>query len=58
VYFNTTKAKKGILGFVEIDGKLVNIGSKTRKNFIMTVLLYDSANHTIGSDDRVSTLQL
>jgi hypothetical protein len=56
----TTKAKKGILGFVEIDGKLVNIGSKTRKDFIMTVLLYNSAaNHTIGSsDDGVPTLQL
>jgi hypothetical protein len=58
VYFNTTKAKKGILGFVEIDGKLINIGSKTRKDFIMMVLLYDSASHTIGSNDRVPILQL
>jgi hypothetical protein len=38
VYLNITKAKKGILGFVEIDGKLVNIGNKTRKE-----LYYDDA---------------
>jgi hypothetical protein len=56
VYLNTIKAKTGILGFVEIDGKLVNIGSKTRKDFIMWLMLYDSAYRMIGSDDGVLTL--
>ncbi len=58
MYLNIRKVKKGILGFVEIDSKLVNTGSKTHKDLIMTVLLYDSANHTIGSDDRVPIIQL
>ena len=58
MYLNTTKAKKGILGFLEIDAKLVNIGSNTRKDFIVMVLLYDSANCTIGSVDGIPTLQL
>lgn len=39
------------LAFVEIDGKLRNIGNnRIVKDFTMSVILYDSANHTIASD--------
>jgi hypothetical protein len=49
---NQSKGTKNPLdeNAVDIVGKIVNIGGITRKDIFMDVVLYDAANHTIGSD--------
>jgi hypothetical protein len=38
------------LCFVELDGRIINIGKKTLEYIVMNAIYYDAANHTIGSD--------
>ena len=49
----TSKQCEGFISalcFVELDGRIINIGKKTLEYIVMNAIYYDAANHTIGSD--------
>jgi hypothetical protein len=49
----TSKQCEGVISalcFVELDGRIINIGKKTLEYIVMNAIYYDAANHTIGSD--------
>jgi len=49
----TSKQCEGFIStlcFVELDGRIINIGKKTLEYIVMNAIYYDATNHTIGSD--------